>query len=212
MKETNERLNAAQRRMKVADLYLKGWTQEAIARFFEVTQATISRDIEQVRAEWRETASIDFEEAQCHALQKLDLVEREAWSAWQRSQSPLAAAVRTEGREDKVTSRSSLKHSYGDPRFLDLVHKCVAQRSLLLGLNAAAPAAGDHPHDHEPLEVRRERLLTTMARLGFTAGAGAPGAGRDVAEPGDVRRDGECGEVGTGPAPDAPRPDADGGP
>jgi hypothetical protein len=211
MKETNERLNAAQRRRKVADLYLKGWTQEAIATFFEVTQATISRDIEQVRAEWREEASIDFEEAQCHALHKLDLVEREAWSAWQRSQSPLATAARTEGSENKVTSRSSLKHSYGDPRFLDLVHKCVAQRSLLLGLNAA-PAAGEELHEHEPLEVRRERLFSTMARLGFTAGAGAPGAGRDVAEPGDVCRDGERGEVGAGPAPDAPRPDADGGP
>jgi hypothetical protein len=211
MKETNERLNAAQRRMKVADLYLKGWTQEAIATFCAVTQATVSRDIEQVRAGWRDAASIDFEEAVCHALHKLDLVEREAWSAWQRSQSPLATAARTEGGKDRITSRSSLRHSYGDPRFLDLVHKCVSQRSLLLGLNAA-PAAGEELHEHEPLEVRRERLLTTMARLGFTARPGAPGTGRDVAEPGDVRRDSECGEVGAGSAPEAPRSDADGSP
>src|SRR5262249_55621256 len=158
-------------------------------------------DIDQVRAEWREAASIDFEESLCQSLHKLDLVEREAWSAWQRSQAPLGTAVRTEGSASNITSRSSLKHSYGDPRFLDLVHKCVSQRSLLLGLNAAAPAAGDLPHDHEPLEVRRERILSTMARLGFTAGGGAAGAGCDVAEPGDVRRDGECGEVAAGPAP-----------
>jgi hypothetical protein len=211
MKETPERLNAAQRRRKVADLYLKGWTQEAIAGFFDVTQVTISRDLAESRREWREEATIDVEESIVSALQKLDLIEREAWGAWQRSQTPLTAAVRTEGGGSKgVTSRSSLKNSHGDPRFLDLVHKCVAQRSLLLGLNAAS-ASGDDMHEHETIEVRRERLLTAIGRLGFAAGAGEPGAGRDVAEPGGVRRDGQCGEVGTGAAPRAPRPDADGG-
>ncbi|MGE5195429.1 MAG: hypothetical protein ACM3U2_23290, partial [Deltaproteobacteria bacterium] len=193
-------------------LYLKGWTQEAIARFFDVSQVTISRDLAETRREWREAATIDFEESLCSALQKLDLVEREAWGAWQRSQTPLTAAVRTEGSGNRgVTSRSSLRNSHGDPRFLDLVHKCVAQRSLLLGLTAAAPAAGEDVHEHEPIEVRRERLLTAMARLGFAAGAGGAGAGPDGAEPGGVRPDGECGEVGAGAAPDAPRPGADGG-
>jgi hypothetical protein len=212
MKETAERLNAAQRRRKVADLYLKGWTQEAIARFFDVSQATVSRDLDEVRREWREAATIDFEESLCSALQKLDLLEREAWGAWQRSQTPLTSAVRTEGGGDKgVTSRSSLKNSHGDPRFLDLVHKCVAQRSLLLGLHAAAPASGDDAHEFEPIEVRRERLLTAMSRLGFAAGAGGTGTGPDVAESGGVCPDGQCGEVGAGAAPGAPRPDADGG-
>jgi len=212
MKETAERLNAAQRRRKVAELYLKGWTQEAIAQFFDVSQPTVSRDIDEVRREWREAATIDLDESVTSALQKLDLIEREAWGAWQRSQTPLTAAVRSEGGGTKgVSSRTSMRNSHGDPRFLDLVQKCVAQRSLILGLNAAAPAAGDDAHEFESIEVRRERLLAAMSRLGFAAGAGGAGAGPDVAEPGVVRPDGQCGEVGAGAAPGAPRPDADGG-
>src|SRR5262245_58821887 len=212
MKESPERLNAAQRRRKTADMYLKGWSQEAIASFLGISQATVSRDIDAVRAEWREASAVEFGEAVCQALQKLDLVEREAWQAWQRSQTPITSAVRTEGNGPKgPSSRATLKNSHGDPRFLDLVNKCVAQRSLILGLNAAAPAAGDDAHEHETIEIRRERLLATIARLGLAAGPAGAGAGPDVAEPGDLRPDGQCGEVGGGPAPDAPGPDAPGG-
>ena len=190
MKNSADKMDAVQRRRKAADMYLKGWSQETIASFLEVSQATVSRDLDEVRAEWRQAATFDFDEARACELQKIDLIEREAWAAWQRSQTPLSGIVRTDRDGARGPShRSSLKNSHGDPRYLDLVNKCVAQRCLLLALNPAAPPPppGDDPHEHEAIEVRRERVVATMARLGFVSGAGHAGARPDGAEPGDVR-------------------------
>src|SRR6266568_9609843 len=150
MKNSTDKMDAVQRRRKAADTYLKGWSQETIASFLEVSQTTVSRDLDEVRAEWRQAATFEFDEARACDLQKIDLIEREAWAAWQRSQTPLSAVVRTDADGTKGPShRSSLKNSHGDPRFLELVNKCVAQRCLLLALNPAAPPPGDNPREHE---------------------------------------------------------------
>jgi hypothetical protein len=205
-----EKVQAAKRRRDVTDLYLKGWTQEAIARALAVCQATVSRDLEEVRSEWRESALRDFDEARSQELQKIDLIEREAWAAWQRSQTPLSAAAITDDRKGQV-SRRSLKHSHGDPRFLDLVNKCVAQRCLLLGLHSVVPTHGEQD-EHIPLEVRHERLRETFDILTHLQGAFQPRTRPDGSQPGGVRDDGQCGEVADGAAPGVPRQDADGGP
>src|SRR5258708_16828256 len=81
------------RRRQAADMYLKGRTQMEIARHLNVTQMTISRDLAKVEAEWREASIIEFERSRLRELQKLELIEREAWDAWQRSQNPASAAV-----------------------------------------------------------------------------------------------------------------------
>src|SRR5438270_108169 len=70
------------RRRTVADLVLKGWTQQAIAAHVKVAQCTVARDIEAVRRQWHELALRDFERARSHELQKLALVESEAWAGW----------------------------------------------------------------------------------------------------------------------------------
>jgi len=41
------------RRAKVAELALKGWTQQAIADFFELSVACIQRDLGIIKEEWR---------------------------------------------------------------------------------------------------------------------------------------------------------------
>src|SRR5260370_634330 len=63
MKDAAEKMDAVERRRKSADMYLKGWSQESIASFLEVSQATVSRDLQDVRTDWRQTATFDFDEA-----------------------------------------------------------------------------------------------------------------------------------------------------
>ena len=77
----------AERRQKVADLYLQGWTQARIGEHFGLNQKTISNDLTRIRQEWRESAIRDFDEAREIELRKLDRIEREAWAAWERSQA-----------------------------------------------------------------------------------------------------------------------------
>ena len=74
-----EKLKIEYRRMRVGELSLKGWTQVAIARELGVSQATISSDIKAIRKEWRESRIRNLDEVLEEVLQKLDVVEREAW-------------------------------------------------------------------------------------------------------------------------------------
>src|SRR5260370_32650991 len=74
-----------ERRREVANSALKGCTQAAIARQMHIPQATDSRDLAGMREFWREFPVYDFDRARLEQLQKIDLVEAEAWAAWQRS-------------------------------------------------------------------------------------------------------------------------------
>jgi len=60
-----------------------------------VAQPTICDDLKRIRAEWRESAVRDFDEARQLELMKLERIEREAWSAWDQSKKPAQSAVVT---------------------------------------------------------------------------------------------------------------------
>src|SRR5260370_2112886 len=101
-----------ERRREVANSALKGCTQAAIARQMHIPPATVSRDLAAMREFWREFPVYDFDRARLEQLQKIDLVEAEAWAAWQRSQEPQRSAWLSHGKAGEQ-SRSSLKHPHG---------------------------------------------------------------------------------------------------
>jgi IS30 family transposase len=90
----SKRLALLQRRQQVADLYLRSWTQTAIAERLSVTQPTICEDLKRIRRQWRESAIRDFDAAREQELQKLDLLEREAWAP-PRESPPSCRTVRS---------------------------------------------------------------------------------------------------------------------
>ena len=80
-----------------------------------MAQPTICDDLKRIRAEWRESAVRDFDEARQLELMKLERIEREAWSAWDQSKKPAQSAVVTsEGAAQKT--RKSMKNQHGDHR------------------------------------------------------------------------------------------------
>src|SRR5579859_6601992 len=111
------RSQLCERRREVANLALKGWTQAAIARQMHLPPATVSRDLAAMRDVWREFPVYDFDKVRLEQLQKIDLVEAEAWAAWQRSQEQKRSAAITRGKTGEQ-SRTSLQDQYGDPRYL----------------------------------------------------------------------------------------------
>ncbi len=107
----NKKIEVIQRRQKVADFYVQGWTQTAIAAEVDVSQPTICEDLQQILHQWKESAVRDYDEARDIQLQKLDRLEREAW---ERSQKPTQSSV-ISGRGGNKSERRSLKNQHGDP-------------------------------------------------------------------------------------------------
>ena len=149
------------RRQQVAELYLQGWTQAAIARELRVSQGTVSADLSAVRNEWKESRSWDFKETVAIELKKLERVEREAWAAWERSQQPIESTKVVNDGEGKKAEKT-VKHQPGDPRYLELVHRCVASRRSLLGLDAPTRIAPTSPDGDEAYHVH---VMAELMRL-----------------------------------------------
>jgi hypothetical protein len=130
-----------ERRKNVAARYVRGETQWEIARAFEVDQKTISNDLAAIRKEWLADAVRSVDEVKARELAKIDECEAQAWRAWTKSQEnaeTLRARVRGKGEDARPETEKVTKGQAGDPRFLDLVLKCVEKRCLILGVYDSA--------------------------------------------------------------------------
>ncbi len=167
----NRRLEIAQRRAKVADLYIRGWTQATIAIECGASQPTICDDLAKIRDEWRKSAIRDFDVLRERELQRIDRIEREAWAAWERSQQPVQSAVVT-GEDIAKRTKKSVQQKYGDPRFLDVIHKCIIQRRALLALDVVIlppePKTKSYEEIHkEDVRATQEKLRDVARKLGL---------------------------------------------
>lgn len=192
-----------QRRKQVAELYVQGWTQCAIAEKLNVTQACICIDLQKLMKEWRESRIRDFDTARELEIQKLDRLEREAWAAWERSQKPSQSA---EFKDDATNtpSKKRVKNQNGDPRFLIVVHQCIASRRALLGLDALPALPKEETHgDSAERADRLVGLITEIRERERTADS------RTIivaAESRSVCDDSERGPVEDGSPPGLPGP------
>ncbi|WP_197530578.1 helix-turn-helix domain-containing protein [Bythopirellula polymerisocia] len=191
------------RREHVADLYLQGWTQCAIADEVGVGQPTISSDLQRIQKQWRESAVRDFDLAREVEIQKIDRIEREAWGAWERSKKPSQTAITTDETHQRKTRRH-VKNQYGDPRFLEQVNKCIASRRALLGLDA--PSRMEIETDGANPEQRRDRVVTILAALRERRGTPGDGELSGDPEPRLLCTDSKPGTLESGQAPRLPGP------
>src|SRR5215471_18389236 len=81
-----EVLRLESRRLKAAELYLRGTTSlTRIAADLGVHKSQISRDFKIIKAQWRDRYAADLNTAKQRELAKLDGLEAAAWQAWERS-------------------------------------------------------------------------------------------------------------------------------
>lgn len=172
---------------ETARMHLQGMTQWQIAEQLNVSAVTICRDLKKLGQRWLEKADIDFDKKKAEELAKLDKVEATAWKAWEKS-------CQRKFEKGRKSREGGIKGSFdedwereedrdGDPRFLDIVYKCILKRMEILGLDApkkvvhTGPGGGPikHEHTHETEQDREiNRLLAGMGRLG-EVGAPQPG-------------------------------------
>lgn len=122
-----------------------------------VTRQTIAANLKELREEWRKARVFNFNEVLTRQLTTLDTIEAEAWEAWERSKA--SKQVRRQGGKNKgvpvldadqkvqfdkggliVRDKSEQDFSLtevqqvGDPRFLEKIAWCVAERNKMFGL------------------------------------------------------------------------------
>jgi hypothetical protein len=124
-----------ERRQKVAEMYLRGEYQSEIAAKLNVDQATVSRDLTELRKEWLDRSINHIDQKKAIELAKLDKLEVTYWEAWERSQKNAETTIERETvkgtfEEHKTEGRD------GNPAFLEGVLKCINKRCELLGLDA----------------------------------------------------------------------------
>ena len=141
----HERFKIAERRARVAERLTRGGRRQfEVATELGISEATVSRDVKAIEAEWHQQAVKDVAERKAVELAKINLVEREAWEAWDRSKQDaetLRVRQRGTGEDTETETEKVVRSQYGDPRFLDVVLECVNLRWKLLGLDKASGAS-----------------------------------------------------------------------
>ena len=131
----------------VAELRLHGYSyrqiqQEVMTRFNlkSYSLGTVKKDVHRLLQEWREQRLADTEEYVQHELAVIDDITREAWTAWNKSKTDRTQRAAKQrgvpgaeaGGADVVTTIMEQMTKelicYGDPRYLDVIHKQAQER------------------------------------------------------------------------------------
>jgi uncharacterized protein YjcR len=137
----------ARDRRIVAAMYLQGKTQMEIADKTGRSQPTVNRDLKAVQEVWRIECAYDINERKQMELERIDILEREYWAAWEKSKEKSftdRTEITTDGGQSttggqtvkQVKKVTQQDEQYGDPRYLAGVQWCVERRCSILGIDA----------------------------------------------------------------------------
>ena len=150
-----KKLQLAERRRIVAEMYKNGKTQVEMAADLGVNQATISRDIKTLVKSWWQSTLYDIDLAKKIELDKINNLEAEYWKAWLRSCKDTVTRTENSSRRAELHDLTiKTVNSSGEPRFLDGVQKCIDQRIKLLGLEDAEPEPEASGNEKFELPIR----------------------------------------------------------
>lgn len=156
-----------------ANLFVKGYTYRQIADKlneanrengleYTVTFKTVFNDINAVLAEWKKQQFSDISNYMQLELKKLDKIEVELWTAWEKSKEPKRKTKIEGGNISNgqvsggILDSRQIEDKNGDPRYLDLLLKVQERRAKLLGYNAPLKVNvyNDPPKDENPAETK----------------------------------------------------------
>lgn len=138
---TSKKMEIADRRKHVAEMYLKGQGQLEIAEKLNVDQSTISRDLKAIHEEWRLSAIRDFDLAKQIELERINRLEQEYWEAWEKSKSEKQISNKksskrsTSSQPDYVEIQVRTEQREGEARYLQGIQWCISERCRILGLH-----------------------------------------------------------------------------
>jgi len=160
--------------VEIQRLYVAGATERQIAaqiakeRPYTLSQAAIHHDIGTILDRWRKTACEGIEAHKARELARLAEAERNAWHQFQRSQRDRVRRVKetTSGVDGTNTKKSTMREEQcGDPRYLDIVLRCIEKRCKILGVDAPTKIAPTDPSGENPYNAMRDGQLVELAAM-----------------------------------------------
>lgn len=153
--------------VKIAPLYLQGLNYREIADKLGLSIKQVSSDILSIKEEWRKAYIEDFNEFRKRELLKIDLIEAEAWKAWEKSKRGRTSTTKSAEDSQQFGARKSATEehmdSHGDVQYLQLVQSCVTSRMRLLGAYGAAKIeAPVTEEEDENQKFSREEVLSLI--------------------------------------------------
>jgi hypothetical protein len=157
-----------QQRTEIAKRLLRGGElHREIGEDLGISRQTVELDIKAIQAEWRQRYVADYAEHLVRELANIAELQRTAWEAWERSNTP--ATIRRQVIDPAagtvVSVEIETRERSPDTRFLDQVKWCVEMRAKLLGLLGITPQALElhlhqekHLHQHQIHECPQHPL------------------------------------------------------
>lgn len=155
---TPERAAAMARRPQVAQDYLRGETQADIAKKYGVDQGQISRDLKAIQREWLKSTTFNLDRIKAKELARLDEIERAAWEGWRLSLLNAESEKKVVIVEGKSKIEKTSEGQSGNPRFMEVILRCIDQRCRLLGLEAPKRAELTGKGG-KPIEIKNEHTF-----------------------------------------------------
>ena len=141
----------------VAELWRKNYTYKEIAEEVKrrlglrtCSPSTVCQDVQRLLAEWKEERLEDMDAKVTAELTRIDLVIKEAWAMWEKSKEDAhkrksrqtGVPTDSNGNVSMATVRAIMEDAevrgVGEPRYLDIILRALAQRCKLLGLDKTA--------------------------------------------------------------------------
>jgi hypothetical protein len=148
MSKARKQFEITRRKAVVADLYLKGKKIHVIAEELGLSPAVISKDLSDLRSQWRAEAKVDYDTKILDELARLQKVEEKAWEGWEKSFGDVETrTTKTKCYKEKMPGKKdnyrlipyeevtdhSVKGQSGNPDFLNQIERVITLRLKLLG-------------------------------------------------------------------------------
>jgi len=124
-------------KLKISELYLKGYRQNTICNKLEISQTTVSKYLKEAINDWKLESLNNIDEKIEAELARINMLEVTAWESFQRSTENKQKTVRRQKRTqrgEETDGSIQEEQLIGDPRFLSIIQWCITKRVELMGL------------------------------------------------------------------------------
>lgn len=170
--EKEEHLNA------ISKMYVKGTTQMDMAKALGVSQGQISNDLKVILKKWQEDRTHDIDRIKNEQLTRINLIEEEMWSAWEKSKTAKKIVVNkskagefmddfdpTTGKKIKTQTDKYWRAGTteeepinGDMQYMNGIMWCIQERAKIVGLYAPKKVAQTDPTGEFEAQSAKEIL------------------------------------------------------
>jgi hypothetical protein len=176
----------SERRVKVTQMLLRGFSQREMAKEVGVCQFTIHTDVKAIEVEWAEERLANTDTLKERHVRRLESVIGEAFVEWERSKKN---AIRKESGSNAqgTFDKKVIQGQTGNPVYLSKIVEAAKEIAATTGLHAPVKVAKTDSHGNDiPTEAGANRVSDVVLGILHATPAlvaGTSGNGQSVDPP-----------------------------